>query len=1265
MRRARAVLLAALLSVPAWAVLPAISPLAQAQDETPRNLLRNGDFERGGATDGSSNRPNNWRSQSSPVAITGVSAEHASDDSHNGTRSACLERSTGMDGETYWYQELDAVPGLALPWGAWATGSVGAGASVLLRLRTFDASRMELGTVETATVTGQFDWQELRGSFAAPSEATRVRFECVLHGDGEAWFDDAYLGLPTDMDNAPFIVSVPPLEAAVGHEYTYRPRAVDLDGPGPAGLTLGLDAAPAGMELVGGVVRWTPAAVPDGAVRVVVNATDGAGHSGFQDFFLQVLPEERERPVYVELVSAGDDPFNLDLSEERFASLMPAIGSLWEDYPGLGVSVSMLFNGAEADALAEAGGSAAEVLATIAAAVDEGWAEVGYSSLEEPTHRNATLDTLDWSDATWEEVVEATTELLSQRIDPSTGQPVAGTDTGGLLAVRDHVGTVSAVVHGHGDAASTHALDRWAACATLLRTELRAVQGSAPSILEGSEVIASMLAEDPDAPFAVYWDGDALRVATNDVWDDMDLYLTALARNGPERLAETLQALAPGRSYVVPVLAMDTGIYLNTSKTVDTYAYHSPYQWAYTHPSSPSLPPELVRTPSERAAAIMATDATLRWLASEYLPQRGGAFVSDSSLRSLLDDGAGGPVSSAELASAAFDLLERRSSLDYPTWAGVEWGYCRGDVRWYSLAELYGLLLRALAAFEDGGGLPGVVEPMTVLGPMEDRPWAFPYQSIPIEDVVTEAARQANALGDDAWRVTPRNVVPSTSSPGGSEANAMEFLLLMAESFLVLLEGGQARSLVNLMPTEQWPLTLSAMGALREVRFPSASWQVRPASASGSLDSTPPVVRRVEPAPGARGVRLDANLTVTFSERMDEATPLQGAVVLEPWTGGEMRWVAHRLVLDPWLPLAGNTTYVARLATSLTDVAGNPLAPSFVWNFTTVGTANKDPVLDPTPNATLVSVLENQTLRLSVEVEDDGPPPLSYRWVLDGITLPGEVGPSIVHVPSYLDEGLHRITVVVQDAGDPPGTATHTWTVNVVNVNLPPRPVSAEPPEGTLEVDERDGGALGFRVVAEDPDEGILGYAWAIDGAPAPTSALSEGGTVLTFTWGFESAGDHTVGLGVQDRMAQGFSLGWTVRVRDVNRPPVVLSQDPQWTVTVEAGARVQLTVNATDPDGDALAYAWLVAGTEAASTAVGRWELATSAVGSLSVDVTVTDARGASTGASFLVNVVPPADRPSPEGAPVWPWLLVLGAVAVLTAFIVWGEHRRRLLGS
>ncbi|NIP34806.1 MAG: hypothetical protein GWN18_07675, partial [Thermoplasmata archaeon] len=76
------------------------------------------------------------------------------------------------------------------------------------------------------------------------------------------------------------------------------------------------------------------------------------------------------------------------------------------------------------------------------------------------------------------------------------------------------------------------------------------------------------------------------------------------------------------------------------------------------------------------------------------------------------------------------------------------------------------------------------------------------------DDILEEAAQQAEAITDDEWRADPQNVVPTVSSPGGIEVNGMEFLLLMAASYMALFEGDIPENpLVNLLPTSQWPVT--------------------------------------------------------------------------------------------------------------------------------------------------------------------------------------------------------------------------------------------------------------------------------------------------------------------------------------------------------------------------------------------------------------------------------------------------------------------------
>ena len=89
------------------------------------------------------------------------------------------------------------------------------------------------------------------------------------------------------------------------------------------------------------------------------------------------------------------------------------------------------------------------------------------------------------------------------------------------------------------------------------------------------------------------------------------------------------------------------------------------------------------------------------------------------------------------------------------------------------------------------------------------------------------------------------------------------------------------------------------------------------------------------------------------------------------------------------------------------------------------------------------------------------------------------------------------------------------------------------------------------------------------------------------------------------------------------NRPPtVVASCDP---CTVAPEREVQLTAEATDPDGDTLTYTWsasLGSFTETTDAASAQWQ-APSETGSVEVDVQVSDGRGGQASDTVIIQVV------------------------------------------
>jgi hypothetical protein len=107
-------------------------------------------------------------------------------------------------------------------------------------------------------------------------------------------------------------------------------------------------------------------------------------------------------------------------------------------------------------------------------------------------------------------------------------------------------------------------------------------------------------------------------------------------------------------------------------------------------------------------------------------------------------------------------------------------------------------------------------------------------------------------------------------------------------------------------------------------------------------DITAPAVSLTSPANTAASVALNGNVTATFNEAMDastiststftlagpDATVVPGVVSLD--AGGTVA------TFNPTTDLAGSTTYTATIKIGAEDAAGNALASSHEWTFTTV-----------------------------------------------------------------------------------------------------------------------------------------------------------------------------------------------------------------------------------------------------------------------------------------------------------------------------------------
>ncbi|MEQ1836866.1 MAG: ice-binding family protein [Candidatus Nitrotoga sp.] len=104
-------------------------------------------------------------------------------------------------------------------------------------------------------------------------------------------------------------------------------------------------------------------------------------------------------------------------------------------------------------------------------------------------------------------------------------------------------------------------------------------------------------------------------------------------------------------------------------------------------------------------------------------------------------------------------------------------------------------------------------------------------------------------------------------------------------------------------------------------------------------DITPPTVSSTIPADAATGVALNANITATFSEAMDPLTITTTTYTLKQGTTAITGVVTSpsttTATFNPNANLTAGLVYTATVTTGVKDLAGNALAATKTWSFTT------------------------------------------------------------------------------------------------------------------------------------------------------------------------------------------------------------------------------------------------------------------------------------------------------------------------------------------
>jgi hypothetical protein len=246
-------------------------------------------------------------------------------------------------------------------------------------------------------------------------------------------------------------------------------------------------------------------------------------------------------------------------------------------------------------------------------------------------------------------------------------------------------------------------------------------------------------------------------------------------------------------------------------------------------------------------------------------------------------------------------------------------------------------------------------------------------------------------------------------------------------------------------------------------------------------DQTVPVITGRTPAPGATDVAMGTGVTITFNESVDPSSVTAASVRL--YAAGSPDISATRTVngatvtLTPGAPLTASTVFTVNVSTTVTDLAGNPLAAPDSWTFTTTsGTFTNTP-----PPTIAGSTVVGQTLTATLPPWTPATTSITWQWLADNAAITGATTSTFVLTAAQLGK-----VITVAATGQAPGLTPQTRTSAPTAAVIAPLVVA-----GTVTVSGSVtvGGVLTANPGTWAPAPLTLSYQWLRDGTTAITGA--------------------------------------------------------------------------------------------------------------------------------------------------------------------------------
>jgi hypothetical protein len=313
-----------------------------------------------------------------------------------------------------------------------------------------------------------------------------------------------------------------------------------------------------------------------------------------------------------------------------------------------------------------------------------------------------------------------------------------------------------------------------------------------------------------------------------------------------------------------------------------------------------------------------------------------------------------------------------------------------------------------------------------------------------------------------------------------------------------------------------------------------------------------------------------------------------------------------------WVAPSVSSTQLFTLQVTVSDGKGGSVQGARAVSVNPPASGNHAPVLSEGPTASPTSLKGLDQTQLSVTATDEDFDSLTYTWIQEPASPAGTFSNTAARLsrwtaPTVNSPQTFTLKVVVSDGKG--GSVQGQVDVTVTN-HAPV--LTAGPSASPASVEEQQ--PVNLSVTALDEDNDALTYAWE-QVVPDASQGTFSSTSVANPTWTSPDVSVNTVyTLRVTVTDARGSSVQGTVDVvaRKVNRVPTV--GDISAPTTLLAGSTGDFSVTATDPDGDALTYAWSQTAPASQGTFVGssnksaQWfspSVATQTSFTLSVSVT------------------------------------------------------------